>query len=381
MDCGWRLAKLAWRLLRTSRSLIALGLGFSLCAGLGGFLILGLAREAGANVLVAVGLGFVATLASVFLNVALALAADEALDGARMTALEALAEARDRLATIAGWAAIAVAVEVGTILLSQAAPERARLFVSLAAAGWSFAIFFVIPILALDAARPLEALRESVALLRSRWGEAFAGMFGIGGTALLASIPGFIVLAIGTHRNEIAPGSGTLAIVVGAVATASVLVLAAASAQVFTVALYRDATYGFPDAHDYVERRPRRKSWIVRIGLGILGLMLTLAVVMAIVGPRPAEQVSKVALPARLAPWITTGMPVVYEGQQVGEVKATEISGSDDVISFEIESAYHDLKGSSTIGLAEFEGRPCLMIVPRGQAPPGPGEQSTAGAA
>ena len=65
-------------------------------------------------------------------------------------------------------------------------------------------------------------------------------------------------------------------------------------------------------------------------------------------------------------------MPVVYEGRRVGVVKGSEVTEESDVVSFEVESPYETLKGGSSITISEFEGGPCLVIVPSGQSPPLP---------
>ena len=252
-------------------------------------------------------------------------------------------------------------------------PERAGgLFAWLVSLAWGFVIFFVVPLLALDLATPGEALRESLPLLRARWGEEFAGAFGIGGIAFVAAIPVTILLTSGIHRNHTVPGSADLAVALGAVLMAVIATLCSTTAQIFAVALYRDATVGFPAAEDYVERRPRRKSWIARIGLTIVAILLTASIVGVILGPNPAKNEFKVSLPAEYARLVSPGMPVVYEGRRVGVVKSTEASSAGGVVSFEVESPYESLKGESSILLSEFEGRPCLVIVPDGQSPPLP---------
>jgi hypothetical protein len=246
------------------------------------------------------------------------------------------------------------------------------LFISLASFAWSFGIVFVIPMLALELLNPLEALRETPELLRRRWGEEFAGMFGIGAVATLASIVPGILIGLGAHYNDVEPGSGTVAVLIGAVALGAVAALTATTAQAFAVTLYRDGSVGLPDAPAYVERRPRRKSWIVRICLAIVAVLLAAALIGSILGPSPAQREFKVAFPASYAGWVTPGTPVVYEGRRIGVVKSSEVSRESAVVSFEVESPYEKLKGESSITLSEFEGSPCLVIVPRGQDPPLP---------
>jgi hypothetical protein len=371
MDSGWRLAKQSWRLVRTSRSMLALGFAYALGAVGIGAATLSLPRAHGTSILVLAVLVLVAAGIAVFFQAGITFAADEALNGDRVSAREALGDARERLGALLAWALIALVVQLLFALLLNLS-SRFGMLISLVAFAWSFCTVFVVPMLALELLSPLEALREAPELLRRRWGEEFAGMFGIGAIAVLAAIVPGILLSLGAHYNHRQPGSGTAAVAIGAVALLAIAVLAATTAQAFTVTLYRDGTVGFPDELAYVERRPRRKSWIVRIGLAIGVLLVAAAVIGAILGPRPARREFKVSFPASYAGWITPGMPVVYEGRRIGVVKSSEISEEGDVVSFEVDSPYETLKEETSITISEFEGSPCLIIVPRGHDPPLP---------
>jgi hypothetical protein len=371
MDSGWRLAKQSWRLARGSRSMLALGFVYGFSSVGMGIATLSLPRAHGAAILPLVLVGLVAAGIAVFFQAGITFAADEALDGDRMSAREALGDARERFGTLLAWALVVVVVQLIFALLVNLS-SRFGMLISLATFAWSFCTVFVVPMLALELLTPLEALREAPALLRRRWGEEFAGMFGIGAIAVLAAIVPGILLSLGAHYNHLEPGSGTAAVAIGAVALLAIAVLTATTAQAFVVTLYRDGTVGFPDELAYVERRPRRKSWIVRIVLAIGVVLLAAAVIGAILGPRPAKREFKVSFPASYAGWITPGMPVIYEGQRIGVVKGSEISEAGDVVSFEVESPYETLKGETSITLSEFEGGPCLVIVPRGHGPPLP---------
>ena len=80
------------------------------------------------------------------------------------------------------WALIVVVAQLLFGLLLNLS-SRFGMFISLASFAWSFCTIFVVPMLALELLTPLEALREAPELLRRRWGEEFAGMFGIGAIA------------------------------------------------------------------------------------------------------------------------------------------------------------------------------------------------------
>lgn len=371
MDSGWRLAKQSFRLARGNRAMLVLGFAYAVSGTGVGLAVLSLPRVHGATILTLAVLSLIGAGIAVFFQAAITFAADGALDGVRLTAREALADARDRVGALLSWALIAVVVQSLFVAL-LALSTRFGMLISIATFIWSFCIVFVVPMLALELLSPLEALREAPELLRRRWGEEFAGMFGITAIAILAAIVPGILLSVGAHYNHLEPGSGTAGVVIGAIALLVVVVLTATTAQAFVVTLYRDGTVGYPDELSYVERRPRRKSWIVRIGLALATIALAIAVIGSILGPNPAEREYKVSFPASYSSQISTGMPVVYEGRRIGVVKGSEISGASDIVSFEVESPYETLKGETSIAISEFEGGPCLVIVPSGQSPPLP---------
>jgi hypothetical protein len=99
-----------------------------------------------------------------------------------------------------------------------------------------------VPLLALEGAGPLETAKESVHLIKSKWGEGITGMVGIGAWTVFAMIPVGIIFGIGLSvRNRDATlGAALIAIAVGAILLVSAASLA--TRQVFSVALYRYAS-------------------------------------------------------------------------------------------------------------------------------------------
>lgn len=139
------------------------------------------------------------------------------------------------------------------ILLEQIAsriPGAGRLASWLLGAAWSLATIFAVPLLALEGAGPLETAKESVHLIKGKWGEGITGLAGIGAWTVFAMIPVGILFGIGLSvRNRDATLSAALiAIAVGAILLVSALSLA--TRQVFSVALYRYAS-GAPDTEGF----------------------------------------------------------------------------------------------------------------------------------
>lgn len=371
MDFGWGLAKLAWRLARRSRSMLALGFASGVCFALGGYANLCLfSPVSDAPPLLLLPLALLGAVGGLFFQTALTYVADAALDGDSLHWRDALADARWRLGAILGWALIVAGVSL--LLAATVYVRRLGLLVSLAAFAWSFAITLAVPVLALDLAGPLETLREAPRLLRDRWGEAFAGLFAIGGLGALAWIPIGLLIGLGSGHDRVEPGSGTPAILIGAVLALVLTPLVLATFQVFAVALHRDATVGLPGTA-FVERRPKRKSWVVRIATVIVVGLLVLGLVGTIAGPRPKDQFHT-SFPAAYAGSIETGMPVVYRGGEIGEVKRTEISGSEEIVWFTIDTDYRSLQSTTSVAISYFQGRPCLLVYVPGEEPAGNGE-------
>ncbi|MGY0613096.1 MULTISPECIES: DUF6159 family protein [unclassified Luteimonas] len=187
----------------------------------------------------------------IFFNCALVGAAMIRLDGGDPTLADGFAAARSRLGAIFGYAAIAATV--GVLLQSMKAKDNnfiVRLVGSGLGLAWTLATFLVVPVLVSRDVGPIDALKQSVTLLKRTWGENAVGQVGIGaafgllsGGAVLVSVL-LVVLA--------AQASMVLAVVVGVVCLAGVLMLGvyqAALTGIYSAVLYRYAvSHEVPEA-------------------------------------------------------------------------------------------------------------------------------------
>ena len=178
----------------------------------------------------------------IFFNCALVGAAMIRLEGGDPTLSDGLAAARARIGAILGYAAIAATVGV----LLQSLKSRDNFIVRLVGSGlgiaWTLATFLVVPVLVSRDIGPVDALKQSVALLRRTWGENAVGQVGIGAAfgvlsavAVVASVL-LVVLA--------AQASLVLAVVVGLACAVGVLLLGvyqAALTGIYSAVLYRYA--------------------------------------------------------------------------------------------------------------------------------------------
>lgn len=255
---SWELVKASASVLRSDRELMLFPLisGLATLAVLATFLVPAFALrifEQGVGV-GGVVFGFLFYFCQysviIFFNCALVGAAMIRFDGGDPTLADGFRAARAKLPSILGYAAIAATVGV----LLQALKNRdnnflVRLLGSGLGAAWTLATFLVVPILVTRDIGPIDALKQSVALLKRTWGENAIGNIGIGAAfglitfaAVLLGI-GLVVLA--------AQASVALAVVVGALCVLGVLLLGiyqAALSGIYSAALYRYAVSHEPPA-------------------------------------------------------------------------------------------------------------------------------------
>lgn len=182
----------------------------------------------------------------IFFNTALVSAAMKRLEGGNPTVGYGLSMAWSRLGTILGYAAIAATVG----MLLRAARERAgflgKLVIGLVGLAWSLATFLVVPVLVSHNVGPVEAIKQSAAVLKKTWGEQIAGNFGLGFVFAMS----YIGMALLSVLLLVLAGSTSIPWLIGAVLVGIVLafiLLAAVQSAltgIYSAALYRFATTG-----------------------------------------------------------------------------------------------------------------------------------------
>jgi hypothetical protein len=247
---GWGLTKKSWGLLREHRELIRFPLygaaATIVCAivvvGPGLYLIDD-GKAAFGGPLAVIGFYLLATIGTYF-SVALAACADMIFHGREGTVGDGLAVARSRFSQIAGWAAISTVV--GLIL---SALENQGLVGQIAsrllAVGWSLITFLAVPVIALEGAGPIETLKRSSSLFKSRWGQQVTGNIAIGGAVFLFGIlPSILLVVAGALVWTSVSFVGALLVVVGVIGFAISVLISSALSGIFGVALYRYALDG-----------------------------------------------------------------------------------------------------------------------------------------
>ena len=270
MERGWRLTKAAWALIRRDPTMVSIALMGAGCGLAGAAALLYFSgylssptHSRGDLALAAIIGIYPMTFLSVFFNVALAGAAVASFDGQPIGVREALGISWKRLGRIAQWSLLAAGVGLVLEQIASRVPGAGRLATWLLGTAWSLATIFAVPLLALEGAGPFETAKESVQLIKSKWGEGITGLAGIGVWTVFAMIPIGILVGVGlsVRGSDAALGAALIAIAVGAILLVSALSLA--TQQVFSVALYRYAS-GSPDSGGFevadLEEPFRRRS-------------------------------------------------------------------------------------------------------------------------
>jgi hypothetical protein len=181
-----------------------------------------------------------------FFNAALVAAAMIRLDGGDPTVTDGINAARARLMPILGYAAIAATVG----MLLQALKSRdnnflVRMIGSGLGVAWTLSTFMVVPVLVHQNVGPIEAIKQSVTLLKSTWGENAIGNVGLGAVFGLIMFGTFAIgLMLAIAASSV---SGALAITIGVVAFLALIALGvvqSALSAIYAAALYRYATVG-----------------------------------------------------------------------------------------------------------------------------------------
>lgn len=190
-----------------------------------------------------------------FFNAALVGAAMIRLDGGDPTVADGLRIASSRFGSILGYALIAATVGMILRMIEERAGFIGRWIAGLLGIAFTLATFLTVPILVSRDIGPMEAVKESAALLKRSWGENIIGNAGIGITFMLfylviGTIGLLWVFAMAETENAVLIVS---ALVVTALAIGILALVQSALQGVYAAALYRfvaegDVSDGFSQA-------------------------------------------------------------------------------------------------------------------------------------
>jgi hypothetical protein len=185
--------------------------------------------------LVLAGLYSVAFL-GIFFNVALAGAVNAVLEGGQASFGEGIAVAFSRLGSIARWAAYSLFVQVALGLVESI--KGMRWIGKAAEVAWSFATFFVVPLIALEGIGGGEARHRSFQLARENWRAESGGLGALRVAMLLPSLVFFGAYKL-LRSGRVHSPAGQTALVLVVVIGLLVGVIASVVRHTFAVSLLR----------------------------------------------------------------------------------------------------------------------------------------------
>jgi hypothetical protein len=247
---GWELTKKSWAVLRANPDLFR----FPIYGGVAtipvailtlgpGFYFIEEDSLGAAIPIVAVGL-FVLAFIGIFFSVGLAAAADKIFRGEQATVSDGLAVARANVGPIAGWALLSTIV--GTLFnLLESQGTVGQIVGRLLDIGWALITFLAVPVIAIEGTGPIETLKRSASLFRSRWGQQVTGNLAIGGAVVLfGMLPAVLLIVAGVLLWSSTGFGGAILVIVGVILLLIAILVQKAMTGIFGVALYHYAAEG-----------------------------------------------------------------------------------------------------------------------------------------
>lgn len=181
-----------------------------------------------------------------FFNTALVGAAMMRLDGQQPTFRDGIRIATARIGAIAGWALIAATVGVILHAIQNRVGFVGRIIVAILGFAWTVATYLVVPVLASRDVGPIDAVKESAALIKTTWGENVIGQMGLGAvfSFIFLAVVAFGVLIVGAafYTQSIAVIVAAFLIVILLLGVTGLV--HSALTGIYAAALYRYATRG-----------------------------------------------------------------------------------------------------------------------------------------
>ena len=223
---GWELAKQSWEVLKLDKELLL----FPLMSGIACLIVLAsfaiplwttqfidIVLEEGETVsqvlayVVLFAFYFVNYFVIVFFNTALVACAIIRFRGGDPTVSDGLQAAFSRLPQIVAWALVSATVGVILRVIESYSDKVGELVSAILGGAWSIATYFVVPVMVVEKAGPIDAFKRSFAVLRKSWGESLSANFGIGLITFLCSLVAIIPIVLG--GMALAGGQTTLGVV------------------------------------------------------------------------------------------------------------------------------------------------------------------------
>lgn len=249
---SWRLMRASWRVLKQDKELLLFPVISSIALvlillsfaapviGLGTSRLMEAAAESSSlPYVLGFAFYFVTYTVMIFFNAALIACAFKRMDGGDPTLGYGLRAAWERLPQVLGWAALTATVGFLLRLIEERVPAVGKIAVALLGMAWAVTSYLVVPVLVAKGSGPIDAYKDSVALLRKSWGEQLVGNVGFGFIFFLLSL---IPIGIAVAAFMLAGPAVSMPVVAACVLGLIALAAIQATLQaIYNAAIYRYA--------------------------------------------------------------------------------------------------------------------------------------------
>ncbi|MDH4186527.1 MAG: DUF6159 family protein [Nitrospira sp.] len=180
----------------------------------------------------------------IFFNAALASCVLRKLEGRQMTILDGLREALSCSPQIFGWALVSATIGVILKTIERRSGFIGNIMASMLGLAWSVATFLVVPVLVAERKGPIEAVQDSVQLLRKAWGEDLLAGLGFGLLYFFWAIPGAFAFVIGAGMIPTHPNFAIGVMILSILYFPLLGLVLSTMSIIFDVVLYRYASTG-----------------------------------------------------------------------------------------------------------------------------------------
>jgi hypothetical protein len=188
----------------------------------------------------------------VFFNSGLVACAIIRFKGGDPTVADGFRAAMNRLPQLFAWALVSATVGVVLRVIESRSERAGQFAAALLGAAWSLATYFVVPILVVEQAGPIEATKRSMQVIRRSWGESLSANFSIGIIFFLLSLVGLVPLFFGIMllaNSQVVLGSVLL--FCGILSLIAISLVSSALNSILIAGLYLYASEGsVPSAFD-----------------------------------------------------------------------------------------------------------------------------------
>jgi len=251
---GWALTKMSLRVIRKDKELLL----FPLISGLASLLILvsffaavflGEGLDSGVQTTnewefaaFFIAFYFVTFFLTTFFNTAVIGCATIRMNGGNPTVRDGFRIAMANLKQIVLWSLFGATVGLILRAIQQRVGFIGKIVVGALGAAYSIATYFVVPVFVYERLGPWAALKRSVSLMRSKWGEALVGNLGMGAIFVLLGLLGIVPIIVGALLMTF--WSVVIGVLIAVIYWVLLGLIASAAESVLVAALYRYATTG-----------------------------------------------------------------------------------------------------------------------------------------